>query len=197
MASKNKWYQFQGKAHYMKIYEPDFYEGVGKYKAPLLVTDEVEKAIKATGIRRQFKDVDDGRQVTFTRDFEKKFRDELVYFCPPSIYDKNGKALVEYYNKETNQRVTQFSPQDKDKIEMRGNRVLIGNGSLVELTVSTYDAGKFKGSRLEQIRIIDLIEYSAAPRTESELANAEGVPFNIDAKIEVPEKKPATPKIGW
>lgn len=197
MASKNKWYRFEGKAHYLKVYEPDFYEGIGKYKAGLIVQPETENYIKGTGIRRQFKTVDEGRLVQFTRDFEKQFKDQTVFFCPPAIYAADGRALVEYYNKETNQRVSQFNEEDKDKIERRGEKTLIGNGSQVELTISTYDAGKFKGSRLESIRIIDLIEYSAPGFKESELANAKGVPLDLDNKIEMPEKEPVKTKVNW
>ena len=197
--ANTKWQVYTGEARFMKIYEPDFFEGVGKYKAPIVVSKETLDKMKEAGIRRQPKDDPDGKGklVTFTRDFTKEFeKGKITFFCPPSIYDRDGKALVEYYNRETNKRVTQFTEEEKDKIERRGKEVLIGNGSIVELRIAVYDAGKFRGSRLEAIRIIDLIEYTR-PEYKSELADAEGTPFDVDTKVQLPEKKQEPAKTGW
>lgn len=195
--AKNRWYNFTGKARFFKIYSPEFFEGVGRYKAPIVIDAETMAEIKAIGIRRQFKDDPDSKDkiVTFSRDFEKDFKEGKVYFCPPSVYDKDGKALVEYYNKETNTRVTQFNEEDKDKIEKRGVDVLVGNNSLVTLSVSTYEAGKFKGSRLESIKILDLVEYVKFARV-SELADADGVPFEVTQIADVPDRQDDN-KVDW
>lgn len=190
----SKWVRFNGKAKWARVYVPDNQFGV-KWKITLVVTPETIKEMKAVGLNKQVTSDKDGDDVvTFHRDAVKKIKGDDVFFCPPSIYDKDGKALVEYYNKQENKRVTQFSKEEKPLIEQRGKQVQIGNGSDVELTVVIYDAGIRKGSRLESIKIIDLIEYV---REESELANADGIPFDLDPVIEIAERPAAVGADGW
>lgn len=175
----SKWFKFRGKAKWARPYIPDNQFGAVRWKITLCPTDDEVKNIKASGLNKDIKaDKDGDISLQLTRDAVKKIKNEDVFFCPPSIYDKDGKALVEYYNRETNKRVTQFKKEEKPLIEQRGKQVLIGNGSEVELTVVVYDAGRLKGSRLEEIKILDLVEYRQEER-ESELANVEGIPLTL------------------
>lgn len=193
----SKWFKFRGKAKWCQIYIPDNNFGAVRWKMTFCPSDEVIKEIKASGLNKEIKaDKDGDMSLQLTRDAVKKIKGEDVFFTPPSIYDKDGKALVEYYNRETNKKVSQFPKEDKPLIEQRGKQIQIGNGSEVEVTVVVYDAGRLKGSRLESIKILDLIEYVKEERV-SELANAEGIPFDLDPLIEVKERPAPTGNKGW
>lgn len=193
----SKWFRFVGKVKWCNPYVPDVNFGAVRWKTQFLPSEEVIKEIKASGLNKEIKaDKDGDMSLQLSRDAVKKIKGDDVFFTPPSIYDKDGKALVEYYNRETNKKVSQFTKAEKPLIEQRGKQVLIGNGSEVEVTVVIYDAGRLKGSRWESIKILDLIEYKREDRV-SELADAEGVPFDLDPLVEVVERPVATGTKGW
>lgn len=173
MAKKTKYVKFRGKSVYAMVYRPDEYNGQEFWKIGLAVTKEEAEKIKASGsqVRAKFSEnipnIDDGtRFFTFRRQTEKEFRTGLTNFCPPTIYDKKGKNLVSYH--QGREQVYQYG-EDDDRPERKGEPVIIGNGSDIEVTVAIYPAGSFgKGTRLESIKIIDLIEYNPDDEEEVE-----------------------------
>lgn len=169
MASKN--YKFRGYSGYAMMYRPDEFMDKHFWKISFYPENEaVLDKMKAKGIRLKVYEDDggksgvEGKYVVLKRHTEKQFKKELVEFNPPAIYDANGKPLVTY-------------DVDHDRI---GEPVLIGNGSLVEVTVCIFDAPPYgKGHRLESVKIIDLIEYNPPNKDED------------DAEEDAPEEKPA------
>ncbi len=91
--------------------------------------------VKESGTQLQF----DKKTKSFIkpkREVEKMFGKERVVFGPPLVVDKDGKAL------------------DDD--------VRIGNGTKAEITVAIFDTGMGKGTRLESVRILELVPYERA-----------------------------------
>lgn len=162
--SNTKYVKFRGKAVYIKPYVPDEYNGKETWKCGLTVDKATWQAIKEAGsqvkkrIAEDIPNIDENTPyVVFSRDVEKEFKDGIAYFCPPFIYDESGERQVWY---ETNgKEVRQFKEGDEQP-ERKGDPIIIGNGSDVEFTIAIYPAGSFgHGSRLESIRVIDLIEW--------------------------------------
>lgn len=151
--AKTEYLKFEGLASYAKVYTPDEYKGSKFWRLNLHPTDGVIQKIKDSGIQTKLHDSNEefsnvpGKFFKFRRDCEKDFGKEVKKFMPPRIVDKNKKTLVDYKEQD-------------GEIIMIGEKVLIGNGSKVEVTLEVYDAGRFgKGCRLLEVRIIDLIEY--------------------------------------
>lgn len=173
MASKN--YKFRGYSGYAMMYRPDEYMDKEFWKISFYPENEaVLDKMKAKGVRLKVYEDDgeksgvSGKYVVIKRPTEKEFKTGLVEFNPPSIYDRDGKGLVTY---------------DKETGDRKGEPVLIGNGSLVEVTVSIYDAKPYgKGTRLESVKILDLIEYN--PEEDED-----------DAEEDTPEEKPAEQEV--
>ena len=159
MASKN--YKFRGFSGYAMMYRPDEFMDKEFWKISFYPeTEAVLDKMKAKGVRLKVYEDDgeksgvSGKYVVIKRPTEKEFKTGLVEFNPPSIYDKDGKGLVTY---------------DKESGDRKGEPVLIGNGSLVEVTVSIYDAKPYgKGTRLESVKILDLIEYNPEEEDDAE-----------------------------
>lgn len=141
-------YKFTGKAKWAKVYDPEEFRGASNWKINLYLNDlEVEKRKKA-GIQSKTYSDEDGTYVTFKRPQTKLIKGVLNEFSPPKIFDVNGNCIVDYKKSA-----------DGTNFERVGKPVLIGNGSVVEATVTVYDTQMGKGQRLESIKIIDLIEY--------------------------------------
>ena len=148
--SSTKTYTFRGQTAWAKIYEPDDFRGVKKWKIPLYVDAETKKEIKDAGIQLRFK-LDDGEKsgvqgeyCMFSRATEVNYGNGTEFLNPPVVLDSEGEVVVEYSD-------------DGDRI---GDPVMIGNGSEVELTVEVYPTRNFgNGQRLVSVKIIDLIEY--------------------------------------
>lgn len=146
---KTETYKFIGKAFWAKVYEADEFRGTTNWKIDLEVDDENLKLYKESGIQGKVKSNDSGPVVSFKRPTTKLIKGVQQIFAGPKIMDKDGKVIVEY---KKNDAGTGF-----DRV---GDPVLIGNGSLVEVTVSVYPTSMGPGQRLESVRIIDLIEYT-------------------------------------
>lgn len=189
----SKFYKFRGFSGYAMVYKPDEYMEKEFWKISFYPeTEAVLDKMKAKGVRLKLyedsgeKSGVEGKYFVIKRPTEKQFKDGLVEFNPPAIYDKNGKDLVTY-NKETGERI--------------GEPVLIGNGSLVEVTVSIYDAPPYgKGTRLESVKLIDLIEYNPEPKEDEDdeveapkeglkVGESKGPVKNFEPKVQV--EKPA------
>lgn len=178
-----KYEKFRGYSGYAMMYKPDEFMDKKYWKISFYPeTSKVMDAMKAKGVRLKIYEDDgsksgvEGQYYVIKRPTEKNFKGVPTDFHPPVIYDKDGKILVGY---------------DKETLERIGEPVLIGNGSLVEVTVCIYDAPPYgKGTRLESVKILDLIEYN--PPEEVTENEAEEKPAVEEAKK--PEAKTPTEK---
>jgi hypothetical protein len=133
MATKQ--YKLPGKVAWAKVFTPDEYLGVKKYK--LNFFPDNEEQFKNTGIRTQAKsnnkpdfNVPIGNYYTLSRPVSKEINNEVVEFDAPKVYDSEGGIF---------------------------NEGIIGNGSSVEVKFSVYDTKMGKGHRLEAIRVTELV----------------------------------------
>ncbi len=125
-----KIHRFRGKIAWAHhLFNPDDYKGVKRYTVDFYPEDR--EAIKASGMQLRY-DRDTNSFIRPRREVERKFAEETVQFGPPRILDAAGNA---------------FDGR-------------IGNGSYAELTIAVFDTKTFgKGHRLEEVRILDLVEY--------------------------------------
>ncbi|MGE0266068.1 MAG: hypothetical protein AB7V06_25590 [Candidatus Obscuribacterales bacterium] len=189
MAKKpTKYLKFRGKSSYAMIYKPDEYKGSEFWRLNLHPDAETIEKIKSAGIQTKLQPSNEeysnvpGKFFKFRRDCEKTFGSEVRKFMPPRVLDKSGKALVDY--KEV-----------PGGYEMIGEKVLIGNGSEVEVTLEVFDAGRFGvGARLHEVKIIDLIEYIKPEEVDPD----EDAPFEekaVENKVETTPSKKTT--VAW
>lgn len=132
MATKT-WY-FTGTAKWAKIAEPD--KEFQKYSIDVYLDDANLAKFQESGAQLKLRGHEsDGTYVTFSRPMARIGRDgEVKQFGPPELLNADGEP----YPKGT----------------------LIGNGSKVTVKVDVFDTPKGKGTRLEAIRVDDLVEYS-------------------------------------
>lgn len=173
-----KFFSFTGLCSYAKLYEPDDYKGSQFWKINLHVDKDTAKKIRESGsLVRPHVDNEEvsgvpGTYYTFRRDLVKKIRDQEVEFNPPEIFDADGKPIMVY-----------VKDGDTGETKAVGEKVYLGNGSKVEVTVEVYPAGSYgNGTRLRSVKVIDLIKYD--PKAKEEVP-AEG------EREEVSEQKAA------
>jgi len=127
MASQK--YLFRGKAVYPKVFKPDEYGGVKRWKIGVALDDDSLLLFKNTGLKLKVADVGEFKNVVnFRRPTEKMINGELVEFDPP-------------------------------KVEGVPDGAAIANGSEVEVVVTVYDTRMGKGHRLESVNVTKLVEY--------------------------------------
>ena len=184
----SKYLKFRGFSGYAMMYKPDEFMDKKYWKISFYPeTSKVLDEMQAKGIRLKVYEDDGaksgltGKYLVIKRETEKKFKGVPTPFHPPEIFDKDNNPVITY---------------DKDTFDRKGDPVLIGNGSLVEVTVVVYDAPPYgKGTRLESVRIIDLIHYEPPEEvTENEVDEDEAPKAD-----EVLEVKPSTEKkrVKW
>lgn len=172
-------FTIRGKLEWAKVYTPDEYMGKSFWKITIVPEDKtVFKEYKAKGGQSKPKlNTDTGEMsLTFRRETEKLMNGKTVFFSPPKI---NGAFTIRYQD-ETGKDV--FSYEDRAKRPLRvGETQLIGNGSVGEVTVMLYDVktqeGIKRGTRLESINIIDLVEYEKEKETEKDAPKPAGSPW--------------------
>src|SRR5690554_2506961 len=167
------------------VYKPDEFNGVKNWKINLHPDEDTIESIKEAGIQARLKDKPvegvDGKFFTFRRPVEKVFGNRTTFFCPPIIIDRDGKEVVKYL--DGGKKV--FS-NETGMCEMVGSEILIGNGSLVEVTLEVYPTKRFgNGTRLQSVKIIDLIEYVRPDEVGEEVVEVDETPF----EPETPSKK--------
>lgn len=169
----------KGRARWAQVYEPEEFMGDIRWKISIIPFDDAEmEKFKKSGLQQVPKEDAEGNFViTFRRSYKKAFPkdDEVTYFNPPEI---RGAVQVKYVNAETGEVVRSFKKSDKLNIEAQGEKVNIGNDSVVLVNLAVYEASKGKGHRLEQVTVLDLVEYN---------------PENKSAEV-VPEAEPAAAK---
>jgi len=155
-----KWYNIKGRLYWAQVYEPDDFMGAQRWKVSFEpFSEEEKKKFLATGIEVGAKPNADGIELyTLRRDVRKVFPkdDEATYYTPPEL---TGAVNISYVNAATKQKVKTFKKSDKIEIEMVGDKVSLGNGTVGIVNLSIFDTQKGKGHRLEGIKILDLVEY--------------------------------------
>lgn len=179
---KTKFFTFTGLCSYAKVYEPDDYKGNQFWKINLHVDKETAKKIRESGsMVRPHVDNEEvsgvpGQYYTFRRDLVKTINGRDIEFNPPEIFNADGKPIMVYVKDETT-----------GETEAVGEKVYLGNGSKVEVTVEVYPAGSFgNGTRLRSIKIIDLIKYD--PKAKEEVP-AEGEREEVSEQKAAPAAK--------
>lgn len=168
--AKTETYKFTGKALWAKVYEADEFRGSSNWKIDLEVDAENLEKYKKAGIQGKVKSNENGPVLSFKRPTTKLIKGTQQIFSGPRIIDKDGKVIVEY---KKNDAGTGF-----DRV---GDPVLIGNGSVVECTVTVYPTDMGPGQRLESVKVLDLIEYAPTP-SEREDRIVVGAPNLSDVK---------------
>lgn len=130
-----KFYYFDGPVKWAKVQPQQLDRKYNKYSINVYLDDVNLERFKESGSQTEIKTDDDGTYVQFKRDNQKLIKGELVEFGVPEVFLKDD--------------------QGKDK-RFEGN---IGNDSVVTVKVAIYDGAKGKGSRLESVRIDELVEY--------------------------------------
>lgn len=137
------------------LFEPDDYLGVKKYKVDFYPTEQSLEDLVKSGSRKKIGDGTLGKRVRLDRPFAKDWGKGkgLEELGPPEILTSEGK------------------PWPKDTI--------IGNGSEVTVKVVVYDTRMGKGTRLEAVRIDELVPYesSDSPSPISASTPEDGIPF--------------------
>jgi hypothetical protein len=144
-------YYITGTAQWAKVFahnkdkNEDFHGPGGAYVVDLVVDKEELDGFVATGARTTPKTTDNGMTIKFKR-------------------------------KHTNLGIPAFGgpPQVVDAEKNAWDGTLIGNGSTLELAYTVYDSKTGKGSRLEGVRVIELVEL---PPMEGEDSAVAKLPF--------------------
>lgn len=136
-----KTYYFTGPCKWAKVYQPDDYKGDKKWKVNVYLNKETKKQLKEAGVQLKIREDEDGEFVVFSRPVERQYQDEVKFFEPPKIFNK-----------------------ELEKIED-----LIGNGSVITAKISVFDTAKGTGHRLEAIRVDSLVKYEENQTEESEV----------------------------
>lgn len=153
--AKAQYLKFKGLIAWARIYDgqEDEYNGDKHWKISFYPNKEVAESIKAAGIQARIKDDDGeksgvaGKYFVFKRPLERSFDGVTQKLDPVKVVDKMGKEYPE--------------------------RISIGNGSTVEVTLEVYQTKRFgKGTRLKEIKVLDLIEYKPDDQEDAAEDNA-------------------------
>lgn len=131
MASKT-WY-FTGTCKWAKVVEPD--KKYNKYSIDLFMDNDNMEKFKKSGAQLKVRENDEGETfITFSRPTASLGRDgKIKEHGAPLLLSVNGDPL-----KDT----------------------LVGNGSTVTVKVDVYDTPKGKGTRLEAVRVDNLVAFT-------------------------------------
>lgn len=150
--------RIKAKIKWAKVYQPDEYAGQSKWSVEVYPLDENEwKKFEDAKIQKTIKTDEDGKFFSAIRLTQKVMKNKFVYFTPPIVYGKDGSPLVIYHDEEGD-TLRSFDDPNK-KIIKKGTDILMGNGTVAEVTLAVYNTPKGNGSRLESVKILDLVEY--------------------------------------
>lgn len=169
MASKEL--TLTGIAKWVRAYQPD--EKYNNYTIDLYMDDRSFNDFLSSGSQVNVKQNEDGRFVTFRRPHVKLIKNDMVVFGPPAVGAVNpdtGKFELwgEYVDATSKQSRQVFKPKEGSPS--------IGNGSTVTVAVEIYDTQKGSGTRLNAIRVDNLVEYKK-PDVASDTTYAPRTPF--------------------
>jgi len=146
-----------------KLFIPDEYNGAKRYICSFFPDKESKQKIKDSGLKLVYKSNSKNfpgeEYVSPRRDLQKLIKGEIVEFGRPRIVNKD------------------YSDIDPN--------VRIGAGTQVEMTIAVYDAGRYKGHRLETVRILDLVTYEKE-QTEGQKEAAKSEPTTKVIKPKLP-----------
>ena len=150
----------KGKIRWAKVYDPDTY-GTGataavRFMCDFIPLDDTEKAkIVDSGSRLEFNvDKTEGfERIRPRRDLKKEINGTVYQFSPPII---SGLVDVKYVNE--NDEIVRSVPVGETLPRREGTPVTIWNDSIAEITLCVYDTSFGKGTRLEEIHVIELAE---------------------------------------
>jgi hypothetical protein len=182
----------RGSIKWAKVYEPDAFMGAENWKVTFYPRDDKEwDKFKASGLQLKVKtDENDGADYfQLRRPVKKVIKDDLVIFSPPEI---TGKVNVSYQDAEGN-KVRQYTKGDGTVVTRVGDPVELGNGTEVLVNLSYYDTIKGKGHRLENITVLDLVEYISGGAEQSQEPTKEASKEDV-VKV---DKKELNDDIPW
>lgn len=197
-----RYLSLRGQIKWAKVYEPDAFMGAENYKLSFYPGNEDEWAkFKATGLELQPKEDTDGvsgKYITLRRPTKKLIKDDLIVFTPPKI---TGEVNVSYQD-ENGTEVRQYNKADKVKVNRVGEPTELGNGTEVIVNFSYYDTIKGKGHRLENIRVLKLVEYDRENIPEKEEVEVKEVKketktLSEDLNDEIPFGNPKGKELPW
>lgn len=162
-----------GKCAWAKVQPGNFdeYKGVKSWRLNFYPNKEAFQILKEAKIQTKLKE-DDGEKSGVTGSFYN-FRRPLLGLV--GGVERKRKPAVITHNGEP------FSGE-------------IGNGSLIELTLDVYNTSMGVGTRIKEVNVLELIEYSGSSfkdEFEPEVVESDEIPFKS-----TPEKKGST-KIDW
>ena len=146
--------------------------------------DEAEwTKFKETGLELKVReDGEGGKFVTFRRQTQKLIKDNIVLFSPPEI---TGAVTVLYQDAAGNS-IRSYNKGDNVKVNIVGEQVPIGNDSVALVNISVYETIKGKGHRLENIKVLDLVEYAKPDQTLAKEEPKEAPSLKKDMDDDIP-----------
>jgi hypothetical protein len=119
--------------------------------------DEAEwDKFRRTGLDLKVReDQEGGKYIILRRQTQKLIKDNLVLFSPPEI---TGAVNVLYQDDNGN-TVKSYNKGDNVKVNIVGEQTPIGNDSVCLVNLSVYETPKGNGHRLENLKVLDLVEY--------------------------------------
>lgn len=182
----------KGRARWAQVYEPEEFRGDTRWKISLVLDGDEFKKFERSGVQSIPKEDGEGNKVvSFRRQVRKVFPkdDEATYWTPPEI---KGIVQVKYVNELTGEQVRSFKRSEKIPIKLEGEKINIGNDSVVLVNVCLYDTPLGKGTRLENVTVLDLVEYNPDEYEADEEAEVEDEKMEDKPK---PAKKPKEVKL--
>lgn len=135
-----------------RLFEPDDFAGVRKWKVDFYPDTESLEKLRKSGSRKNIKTNEHGTYVSLDRPVSKDFGKGPQDLTPPEVLNEEGNKWAD--------------------------GVAIGNGSSATVKVVVYDTRIGKGTRLEAVRIDELVHYNAPEVVDTDGASPpDGIPF--------------------
>ena len=135
-----------GKAKWARLNKPD--AKFNTYTLDLYLEDDELARFTRSGAQNEVRSGEDGKFIKLRRPCVKLVKGEARQYGPPEVIDAKGQPVT----------------------------CDIGNGSVVTCKLSIYDTVKGKGTRLEAVRVDELVEYIPVDTPEV-MAADDIVPF--------------------
>jgi hypothetical protein len=138
LASNTQIYKYKGTCKWAKVYRPD--EKYDSYSIVLYLDKQSLKQYLKNGHQGEVKEDEDGQFVTLRRKKEVPTKKGPWILGPPEVVNIDREEFTE----------------------------LIGNGSIVEVTVSTYESRGGMGTRLESVRVLEHVRYERDAQVDAD-----------------------------
>jgi len=137
----------RGTCKWAKLYKPD--EKYGNYGVNLYPNKDSIAMIHKMGLSGKMKKDDDGEFIKLSRKKANLVKGVLKEYGPPEVLDKDNKPM-----------------QD-----------LVGNGSEITVKIDVFETQAGISSRLESVRVENLVRYEGGPRVDQDSLLIAGKPF--------------------